>query len=105
MLPPPGSPSPLGVPLLTWSMSWSRVSRVPTPDRSGPRRPPVGGPSAPCRAWQLRHCLFWKTAAPCSSSGVWPRTMLSGTGVPLQPVITGDQGDSAPWYVSTPRKV
>src|SRR5262249_6684372 len=31
MLPPPG------VPLLIWSINWSRVSRVPTAVRSGPR--------------------------------------------------------------------
>ena len=30
MLPPPG------VPLLIWSMSWSRVSRVPTARQVGP---------------------------------------------------------------------
>ena len=35
MLPPPG------VPLLIWSMSWSRVRRVPMVDKSGPRLPPT----------------------------------------------------------------
>src|SRR5262249_13055339 len=53
MLPPPG------VPLLTWSINWSRVSRVPTAVRSGPRRPPL-----PSRAWQLRQDLFWNVRAP-----------------------------------------
>ena len=85
MLPPPG------VPLLTWSMSWSRVRRVPTAVRSGPRWPPM-----PSRAWQLRQFLFWKTTAPCSCSGVLSLTMCSGTGSPLQAVMFGDQGAVAP---------
>src|SRR6516225_3026202 len=94
MLPPPG------VPLLTWSINWSGVNRVPTVVRSGPRRPPW-----PSRAWQLRQFLFWNTRAPCNRSGELLRTSCSGTGSPLQAVISGDQGDVTPWYVSTPRAV
>src|SRR5207247_6954936 len=55
MLPPPG------VPLLTWSINWSRVRRAATLVRSGPRLPPL-----PSRAWQLRQFLFWNRAAPCN---------------------------------------
>src|SRR5262249_17523595 len=76
MLPPPG------VPLLTWSMSWSFVSRVPTVVRSGPRSPPT-----PSRAWQLRQLLFWETAPPWICTGVAPLTAVSGTGSPLPPGI------------------
>src|SRR5262249_7224086 len=86
MLPPPG------VPLLIWSINWSRVSRVPTAVRSGPRCPPL-----PSRAWQLRQFLLWNSAAPWRRSGVLSRTMRSGIGSPLQAVIFGDQGEVAPW--------
>src|SRR5262249_13575712 len=68
--------------------------------RSGPRRPPV-----PANAWQLRQFLLWNKAAPWRRNGVLFRTRPSGTGVPLQAVICGDQGEVAPWYVSTPRAV
>src|SRR6516165_9508755 len=97
-LPYAGMSPPPGVPLLTWSINWSRVRRVPTAVRSGPRRPPL-----PSRAWQLRQLLLWNSAAPWSRNGVLSRTRRSGTGSPLQAVIFGDQGDVAPWYVSTPR--
>src|SRR5262249_25880002 len=56
----------------------------------------------PSRAWQFRQLRFWNTAAPCSCRGLLRRTIFSGTGSPLQAVITGDQGDVAPWYVNTP---
>src|SRR5262249_42411356 len=94
ILPPPG------VPLLTWSINWPRVRRVPTVVRSGPRWPPM-----PSKAWQLRQDLFWNIRAPCSVSGELLRTRSSGIGSPLQAVICGDQGDVAPRYVSTPRTV
>src|SRR6266542_4054971 len=82
MLPPPCS---------TWRTSWSRVSRVPTPSRAGPRLPP-----SPPRLWQFRHCLFWSTSAPWSSRGPRPLTYCTGVGTALHASIFGDQGTITP---------
>ena len=50
--------------------------------------------------WQLRHCLFWSTSAPWSSSGVLPRTYCTGVGTALQASIFGDQGTITPSQAS-----
>ena len=67
MLPPPCS---------TWRMIWSSVMREAMESSAGPRMPP-----APPMEWQLRHCLFCRTSAPCRSSGVRSLQVGDGNGI------------------------
>ena len=86
MLPPPG------VPLLIWSMSWSRVRRVPTVVRSGRvgRRAVQG--VAVAAVLVLEHQRPLQLQRACCAGPCAP-----GPGRRSRRSSRGDQGDVTPW--------